>query len=104
MRNKFKIWDLIWFANILIILYFLLPFIFFLINEDLFDTLLELFFMSIIGKTIYYSLTIPVFFLWLSCLKIAYKKQQIEHFITLIIFNGLYTPIYYIIIARKYLT
>ena len=88
-------------ATVILLLYFIFPFIFLVYDYNLFSLVFYFLFKSNIGLTLFYSLAIPCFIFWIYCLRYALKEKETLHFILLLFFNAFYLPIYYLLKSRN---
>lgn len=97
MRNILKTKNylplkIFWIANIVCIIEILLPFFF----VDNYDYLVDIIFISFIGKLQFGLLGIMAFILWVYCIVDSVKvNNKTGHLILLIFLSSIYAPFYF---------
>jgi hypothetical protein len=94
-------WNLLFGVNVLTILYLVIPFFLFFLNPEKHENIMNVFFRGALVLYIYYPLAIATFVFWVYCLRNAIRLKKTGSLIVLVIFNALYTPLFYLINYRR---
>jgi hypothetical protein len=96
-----KFWNLLLVVNLLTILYLVTPFFLFFLNPEKHENIMDEFFRGSLVLYIYYPLAIATLVFWVYCMRNAIRLKKTGSLIALVIFNALFTPVFYLINYRR---